>query len=214
MLRYERLAIRPERPLTPEEALTREISQIEKLNQAGPIAHADHYTLNNLTILDLHKRINEILGIRYRPTWQNYFMQVGGIIATRGTCDRKFVGAVIVNDENQVIATGYNGSIPGQPHCSEIGHDMDEGHCIRTIHAETNAILQGARHGISLKEATIYTTASPCWKCFQNIVRTGIKKIVFRELYRDPRIKENAEKNNIVLVDFRNLKFNELWQKD
>ena len=115
--------------------------------------------------------------------------------AARATCDRKLVGAVIVVD-HQVAATGYNGSVRGLPHCDEVGHDMVDGHCVRTIHAEMNALAQGARLGVRLDGAWIYTTASPCWACFRVLVNAGIQRFVFSEPYREEehetRIQEVA----------------------
>ena len=85
--------------------------------------------------------------------------------ATRSTCDRKHVGAVIVRDRT-ILSTGYNGSVRGLAHCDEAGHMMEDGHCVRTVHAEANAICQAARNGVRIEGADIYTTASPCWSCF------------------------------------------------
>ena len=141
-------------------------------------------------------------------------MEIAKVVASRGTCDRKYIGAVIVNSANQILTTGYNGSQPGQPHCSEVGHQMENGHCIRTIHAEENAILQAARNGTKIDGATLYTTASPCWDCSQQIIRAGIKRIVFGELYRDIRIKESATANKIELVDFGKYSYEKLWLKN
>lgn len=135
-----------------------------------------------------------------RKPFPEYMMLVARAVATRATCDRKHVGAVIVRN-NHIIKTGYNGSLPGQPHCDEVGHMMEDGHCVRTIHAEANAIIQAARYGNATDGATIYTTASPCWPCFQKIVSAGIKKIVFGELYRDARIHDFAKSSGIELVD-------------
>ena len=118
----------------------------------------------------------------------------------RSTCDRKFVGAVIVV-EHQVAATGYNGSVRGLPHCDEIGHDLLEGHCVRTIHAEMNALAQAARRGARVEGAWIYTTASPCWACFRVLVNAGLHRFVYKEAYRDDdhrqRIGEVARKLNL-----------------
>ena len=101
----------------------------------------------------------------------------------RGSCDRKQVGAVIVQGR-RVIATGYNGSVAGLPHCDDAGHDMVEGHCIRTIHAEMNALAQAARYGTRVEGGTIYSTASPCWACFRVLANAGIRLFVFAEDYR------------------------------
>lgn len=120
--------------------------------------------------------------------------------SSRGTCIRKKVGAVIVLNKN-VLATGYNGSISGQPHCTEAGCLMEDGHCVRTIHAEMNAILQAAKHGTQINHATLYTTASPCWPCFKAIANTGIRRIVFGEMYReDTRVQSAALKAEIELT--------------
>lgn len=112
-------------------------------------------------------------------------MQIAATVATRATCDRKHVGAVIVRDRS-ILATGYNGSIRGLEHCDEVGHMIEDGHCVRTIHAEANAVIQAARHGVSIDGATIYVTASPCWACFRMLANAGIRRIVFGEFYRDP----------------------------
>src|ERR1700716_4026026 len=102
---------------------------------------------------------------RVRASWDEYFMNIAREVATRSTCDRKRVGAVIVRDKS-ILATGYNGSIRGLPHCDEEGHTMEAGHCTRVIHAECNAIAQAAKHGVRVENGTVYVTASPCWSCF------------------------------------------------
>lgn len=135
---------------------------------------------------------------RSRADWDGYFMEIARVVSSRATCDRKLVGAVIVRDRI-ILSTGYNGSIRGLPHCSEVGHMMEDGHCVATIHAEANAILQAARSGVSIDGATIYTTASPCWPCFKMIANAGIGRIVFGEFYRDDRIFGIAEKLGIEL---------------
>ena len=143
---------------------------------------------------------------RPRASWDEYFMQIARTVATRATCDRKHVGAVIVRDRS-ILATGYNGSVRGLEHCDEVGHMMEDGHCVRTIHAEANAIVQAARNGVRIDGATVYVTASPCWPCFRMIANAGIVRIVFGEFYRDPRIFEFATRLGIELVglDGRNV---------
>jgi dCMP deaminase len=126
-----------------------------------------------------------------RVSWDTYFMRIANEVSSRSTCDRKHVGAVIVRDRN-ILSTGYNGSMVGMPHCCEAGCLMENGHCIATVHAEANAILQAAKNGVSINGATIYTTASPCWYCFQLIVNSGLKKVLFGEFYRDNRVLEVA----------------------
>jgi len=129
-------------------------------------------------------------------------MRIAREVATRSTCDRKFVGAVIVRDKS-ILATGYNGSIRGLPHCSEEGHLMEDGHCVRTIHAEANAVIQAARNGVRIDEADIYVTASPCFSCFKMCANAGIKRIMFGEFYRDERIFELSKKLGIELVNVK-----------
>ncbi len=135
-----------------------------------------------------------------RASWDQYFMNIAREVATRSTCDRKHVGAVIVRDKT-ILSTGYNGSVRGLPHCDEGGHMMEDDHCVRTIHAETNAIIQAAKNGTAIEEACIYVTASPCWSCFKIIANAGLKRIVFAHFYRDPRIFEVAKALDIELVE-------------
>jgi dCMP deaminase len=134
-----------------------------------------------------------------RASWDEYFMNIAKVVSSRATCDRKLVGAVIVRDKT-ILSTGYNGSIRGMPHCSETGHMMEDGHCVATIHAETNAVLQAAKNGVSIDGATVYVTASPCWSCFKMITNAGIKRIVYGEFYRDSRIFDVAAKLGVELV--------------
>lgn len=136
----------------------------------------------------------------HRVSWHEYFMGIARVVATRSTCDRKNVGAVIVRDRT-ILSTGYNGSIRGMPHCDEAGHMMENGHCVATIHAETNSILQAAKNGVRIDEAEIYTTASPCWNCFKMIANSGIRTIYYGEFYSDDRIFRYAELAGIRLVD-------------
>ena len=126
-------------------------------------------------------------------------MNIATEVATRSTCDRKHVGAVIVRNKN-ILSTGYNGSIKGLPHCDEVGHEMVDGHCIRTTHAEANAIVQAAKNGVSIDNSEIFVTASPCYNCFKLIANSGIKVIYYRELYRDQRITDRAKEVGIELV--------------
>lgn len=118
-------------------------------------------------------------------------MEVVHAVAKRATCSRGRNGAVIVKDR-QMLATGYVGSAVGQPHCDDVGHLMEttkhvdgveRQHCVRTIHAEQNAIVQAAKHGIAIKGSTIYTKLEPCPACARMIVNAGIKKVVAEKLY-------------------------------
>ncbi len=135
-----------------------------------------------------------------RADWHDYFMRIAEEVSTRATCDRRRVGAVIVRDR-MILSTGYNGSIRGLPHCDEAGHMMENDHCVATIHAEANAILQAARNGVRIEGAEIYTTASPCWSCFKMIANAGIRRIYYGAFYREQRIFDVAERLGIELVD-------------
>jgi dCMP deaminase len=126
-------------------------------------------------------------------------MSIARVVATRSTCDRKHVGAVIVRDRI-ILATGYNGSIRGLPHCDDAGHLMQDGHCVRTVHAEANAIAQAARAGVRIESGSIYVTASPCFGCFKLVANAGLTRIVFGEFYRDELIFEFAKALNLDLV--------------
>ena len=134
-----------------------------------------------------------------RASWDEYFMNLARVVSSRSICPRKSVGAVIVRDKT-ILSTGYNGSIRGMPHCTEAGHMMENGHCVATIHAESNAILQAARNGVMIDGGTIYVTASPCWNCFKEIANSGIRRIVYGEFYRDERIFSVAATLHIELV--------------
>ncbi len=120
-----------------------------------------------------------------RPSWDEYFMGIAFQVATRSTCDRAHVGAVIVR-ERRILTTGYNGSPRGLPHCDDVGHLMVDGHCVRTLHAEQNAIIQAAYHGISVKGGTIYVTHQPCLTCAKMIINAGLVRVVYAGEYPDP----------------------------
>ena len=117
-----------------------------------------------------------------RPNWDEYFLGFAEAASKRATCDRKHVGAVVILNR-QIVSSGYNGSVIGAEHCDEVGHDMEDGHCVRTIHAEMNALAQAARRGAKIEGATIYSTASPCWDCFRVLVNAGIQRYVYGEVY-------------------------------
>ncbi|MFH1759417.1 MAG: cytidine/deoxycytidylate deaminase family protein [Patescibacteria group bacterium] len=131
-----------------------------------------------------------------RPSWDEYFMGLAEEIGKRGTCDRGRSGAVIVIDR-QIVTTGYVGSPPGEPHCDEAGHMMhktiDEAgnesmHCLRTIHAEENAILQAAKFGRSLVGGTLYCKMTPCYRCARMLVSVGVKRVVAKKRYHADRL--------------------------
>ena len=135
-----------------------------------------------------------------RVGWHSYFMNIARQAASRSTCARKHVGAVIVR-EKTILSTGYNGSIRGLEHCDDVGHMMEDGHCVATVHAEANAIIQAAKNGTAIEGANIYVTASPCWNCFKMIANAGIRRIAFGEFYRDQRIFDISKQLGIELID-------------
>ncbi len=134
-----------------------------------------------------------------RVNWHEYFMNIADQVATRSTCDRKHVGAVIVRDKT-ILSTGYNGSIRGGVHCDDAGHDMDHDHCVRTVHAEANAVAQAAKNGVRIDMSEIYVTASPCLTCFKLLANSGVRVIHYKEFYRDERINTYAQEAGIKLV--------------
>lgn len=144
-----------------------------------------------------------------RKNWHSYFIGIAHEVATRATCDRKHVGCVLVLDK-RIIATGYNGSIPGADHCDVVGHDLVESvgrdgklapNCVRTVHAEVNAIAQAARAGIATRGAIAYTNTFPCWPCFKVLASAGIALVIYDDTYRpDARVLEAAAKANILLL--------------
>jgi dCMP deaminase len=126
-----------------------------------------------------------------RPSWDEYFMEIARTVAKRATCDRGKSGCVIVRDR-QILVSGYVGSPKGLPHCDEVGHLFkkvlhDDGsitnHCMRTVHAEQNAICQAAKLGISLNEATLYCKMTPCRTCAMLIINCGIRRVVCEKKY-------------------------------
>lgn len=137
-----------------------------------------------------------------RPTWDEYFMTMAHFVATRATCTRRQVGAVIVR-EKRILTTGYNGSPPGLPHCTDVGCWIVDGHCVRTIHAEQNAIVQAALHGVSTKGATLYVTAAPCVTCAKLIIAAGIERVVYQEKYTDTLGEQMLQDKGVVLAQYR-----------
>ncbi|MFO7245303.1 MAG: cytidine/deoxycytidylate deaminase family protein [Thermaerobacter sp.] len=124
-----------------------------------------------------------------RPSWDEYFLGLADAVAARSTCTRRAVGAVIVRDR-RILATGYNGSPPGFPHCLDVGCLMVDGHCVRTVHAEMNAVVQAALHGVSIKGATVYCTSFPCLHCAKVLIGAGVERVVYRDPYHDPIAEE------------------------
>jgi len=184
-------------------------------NLAHLIESADILIVNDGTFEELYKKLDDAvgpLGRQRRASWDEYFMNIAKQVATRSTCDRKHCGAVIVRDR-VILSTGYNGSIIGLPHCDDVGHMMENGHCVRTVHAEMNAVAQAAKNGVNINGSTIYITASPCWICFKLLVNAGIKRICYGEFYRDERIFDAARDAGVELVDLSYM-FSDATRKD
>lgn len=126
-----------------------------------------------------------------RRSWDDYFLDIAEVVSTRSTCNKLSVGCVIVKDK-MIVSTGYNGSIHGHPHCTEVGCLLnEEGRCIRTIHAEQNAIIHARRD--EMKGATAYITHEPCETCTKLLNQAGIVRIVFRHKYKNDRNKVFTE---------------------
>ena len=137
-------------------------------------------------------------------SWDEYFMAQSHLLSLRSTCSRLSVGATIVKDK-RIIAGGYNGSIKGDEHCIDVGCKVIEGHCVRTIHAEINAILQCSKFGVCTEGATIYVTHFPCLNCTKSIIQAGIKEICYANDYRNNEYaQELLEKSGVVVrkVDY------------
>lgn len=134
-----------------------------------------------------------------RIPWNQYFMAQSVLISLRSTCNRLAVGATIVRDK-RVISGGYNGSVSSEDHCIDVGCYIEDGHCLRTIHAEANAILQCSKFGSSTEGASIYVTHFPCLQCTKHIIQSGIKKIYYLNDYHNhPYAIELLEKANVAV---------------
>lgn len=134
-----------------------------------------------------------------RLSWTEYFSLQAVIASSRSTCERAYVGAVIVKNK-RVIATGYNGSVHSDDHCIDVGHHLIDGHCVRTVHAEVNAITQCAKYGIETDDSELFVTHFPCLNCTKSLIQAGIRKVNYLNDYRvDEYAKELLTKANIEL---------------
>lgn len=147
------------------------------------------------------------MGCKPRPDWDRYFLDLCEAVSKRATCDRGKAGCVIVKDK-RIMTTGYVGAPAGLPHCDEVGHDMrkvfdEKGnvsqHCVRTLHAEQNAIIQAAKFGIPLDGSTLYCKMTPCRTCAMMIINSGIKRVVCEKRY-------HADKETIELFKLAGVK--------
>ncbi len=146
---------------------------------------------------------------RHRPTWEEYFMDITHLVAKRSTCLRRQVGAVLVRDK-KILATGYNGAPSGLDHCLEIGclreklriPSGERHELCRGLHAEQNAIIQAAYHGVEIRGATLYCTNHPCIICSKMIINAGIQRIVFEQGYADALAKQMLKESKIKVEKF------------
>ena len=173
---------------------------------------ADFRFDNDGTISELQAQVEHVLQqISYRrPSWDEYFMELANTASKRATCDRGRSGCVIVKDK-QLLVTGYVGSPSGLPHCDDVGHlfrqtiDADghiSNHCVRTVHAEQNAICQAARRGIALDGATLYCRMTPCRTCAMLIINCGIKRVVCERKYHAGAESEELFRQAGVQLEF------------
>jgi len=183
-----------------------------KQNLGVCIREADFRFDNGGSFEDLHRQVEEVLSqITYkRPSWDEYFMDLANAASRRATCDRGRSGCVIVKDK-QLLVTGYVGSPSGLPHCDEVGHlfrqtiDADghiSTHCVRTVHAEQNAICQAARRGIALDGATLYCRMTPCRTCAMLIINCGIKRVVCERKYHSGAESEELFRQAGIQLEF------------
>ena len=145
-----------------------------------------------------------------RPSWDEYFMEIANTVSKRATCNRGRSGCVVVRDR-QILVTGYVGSPIGMPHCDDAGHQFkqtihEDGstsqHCVRTVHAEQNAICQAAKRGISLENSTLYCRMTPCRVCAMLIINCGIKRVVCEKKYHSGQESEEMFKMAGVTLEF------------
>ena len=159
-------------------------------------------------MLSFHFLLGEYINMS-RPSWDEYFMKIAFMVAQRSTCLRRKVGAVIVKDK-RILSTGYNGAPSGLAHCLDIGCLREKMHIpsgekhelCRGLHAEQNAIIQAAYHGVSIKDATIYCTHHPCVICTKMLINAGIKKIYYANGYPDELSQKMLDEAKMEIIHF------------
>jgi dCMP deaminase len=134
-----------------------------------------------------------------RPAWDEYFLKLAMLASERSTCPRMHCGCVFVKDRF-VLATGYNGSLPGHPHCEDVGCLVVENHCVRTNHAEINALTQAAIHGVNIKDATAYITNMSCTTCAKALIAAGIKRVVVFSDFHDTLATQFYTESGVEIV--------------
>ena len=154
-----------------------------------------------------HRDVSGQRDIMKRPAWEEYFMDITHMVKTRSTCIRRHIGAVIVKDKN-ILTTGYNGAPSGTAHCLDVGclrekmnvPSGERHELCRALHAEQNAIIQAAKHGINIEGADLYCTNLPCLICSKMIINAGIRRIYFEGEYPDPLSREMLEEAGVELI--------------
>lgn len=165
----------------------------------------------------MKKAINssKINSEKTRVSWDDYFFEIADAVSKRATCNRGKSGCVIVRDK-RILVTGFVGSPSGFPHCDDVGHQIkklihEDGHvtehCMRTIHAEQNAICQAAREGISIEGSTLYTRMTPCRTCAMLIINSGIERVVCERKYQSANESEEMFKEAGIILEY---KYNEI----
>ncbi len=137
-----------------------------------------------------------------RPSWDEYFLKLAMLASERSTCPRMHVGCVFVRDKF-VLATGYNGSLPGLPHCEEVGCLIVDNHCVRTNHAEINALSQAVTHGVNIKGSTAYITNMSCTTCAKALIAAGIKRVVVFSEYHDTLATKFYTESGVEIVKLK-----------
>ncbi len=137
-----------------------------------------------------------------RPSWDEYFLKLAMLASERSTCPRMHVGCVLVKDKF-VLATGYNGSLPGLPHCDDVGCLIVDNHCVRTNHAEINALTQAATHGVNLEGSTAYITNMSCTTCAKALIAAGIIRVVVFSDYHDTLATKFYSESGVEIVKLK-----------
>lgn len=140
--------------------------------------------------------------IKKRPLWDEYFLKLAMLASERSTCPRMHCGCVIVKDKF-VLATGYNGSLPGLPHCEDEGCLLVDNHCVRTNHAEINALTQAVTHGVNIKGSTAYITNMSCTTCAKALIAAGIKRVVVFSDYHDTLATKFYSDSDVEIVKLK-----------
>lgn len=163
-----------------------------------------------LTVFAAERGNGHVMVKETRPSWETYFMEIALLVARRSTCTRRAVGAVIVKDK-RVLATGYNGAPSGVRHCVETGclreqlkvPSGERHELCRGIHAEQNAIIQAAFHGVSIRDAVLFCTNLPCSICSKMIINAGIRRIIYRSGYADSMSEDMLQEAGVELIQIR-----------